>query len=195
MINGDAIMYILAKRLKNKGMLNSDTVVATVMSNSGFFASLADNGIKYEQTTVGDRFVYECMQKNNYSLGGEESGHIILKKYATTGDGLLTAIMLAEEMCDTKTALSKLTDGLKVYPHTLMNVKVRDKQAVMQDTEVQKALAQVETLINGKGRALLRQSGTEPKIRVMIEAESAEKCKEYAQMIVNVIVERGHSIE
>lgn len=194
-INGDAIMYILAKRLKNKGMLNSDTVVATVMSNSGFFASLAENGIKCEQTTVGDRFVYECMQKNNYSLGGEESGHIILKKYATTGDGLLTAIMLAEEMCDTKMSLSKLTEGLMVYPQTLMNVKVRDKQAVIQDAEVQNALFEVETLINGKGRALLRQSGTEPKIRVMIEAETAEKCKEYAQRIVDVIIERGHSVE
>lgn len=194
-INGDAIMYILAKRLKNKGMLNSDTVVATVMSNSGFFASLAEKGIKCEQTTVGDRFVYECMQKNNYSIGGEESGHIILKKYATTGDGLLTAIMLAEEMCDTKLSLSKLTEGLMVYPQTLMNVKVRDKQAAVNDVEVKNALAEVETLINGKGRALLRQSGTEPKIRVMIEAETEEKCKEYAQKIVNVIIERGHSVE
>jgi len=194
-INGDAIMYILAKRLKNKGMLNSDTVVATVMSNSGFFASLAENGIKCEQTTVGDRFVYECMQKNNYSLGGEESGHIIIRKYATTGDGLLTAIMLAEEMCDTKMSLSKLTEGLKVYPQTLMNVKVRDKQAVANDAEVKKALTEVEALIGGKGRALLRQSGTEPKIRVMIEAETEEKCTTYAQKIVDVIIERGHSVE
>lgn len=194
-IDGDAIMYILAKRLKSKGMLNDDTVVATVMSNSGFVASLDAMGIRCVQTTVGDRFVYECMQKNNYSLGGEESGHIILKKYATTGDGLLTAIMLAEEMCDSKTSLAKLTEGLQVYPQILMNVRVRDKQAVMNDTEVKNALAEVEALIDGKGRALLRQSGTEPKIRVMIEAESEEKCKVYAQKIVDVIIERGYSVE
>ncbi len=194
-IDGDAIMYILAKRLKSKGMLNNDTVVATIMSNSGFFASLEQNGIRCEQTTVGDRFVYECMQQNNYSLGGEQSGHIILKKYATTGDGLLTAIMLAEEVCDSKLSLSKLTEGLMVYPQVVMNVKVNDKAAVANDPEVKKAFEEVEALIAGKGRALLRQSGTEPKIRVMVEAETEEKCKEYAQKIVNVVIERGHKVD
>lgn len=194
-VDGDAIMYILAKRLKSRGMLNRDTVVATVMSNSGFFASLAEQGIKCEQTTVGDRFVYECMQQNNYSLGGEQSGHIILKKYATTGDGLLTAIMLAEEVCDTKTSLSKLTEGLMVYPQLVMNVKVKDKPAVARDSAVKAALEQVEALIGGKGRVLLRESGTEPKVRVMVEAETEEKCKAYAQTVVDVIIERGHKVD
>ena len=194
-VDGDAIMYVLAKRLKAKGMLNGDTVVATVMSNSGFFSSLEKQGIKCEQTTVGDRFVYECMQKNNYSLGGEESGHIIIKKYATTGDGLLTAIMLAEEICDSKMSLAKLTEGLEVYPQLVKNVKVKDKSAVVNDPEVKKVFCEVEKLIDKKGRALLRQSGTEPKIRVMIEAITKEKCEEYAQKIVDVIVERGYRID
>ena len=191
-IDGDAIMYILAKRLKAKGMLNKDTVVPTVMSNSGFFKSLDKLGIKTEQTTVGDRFVYECMQANNYSLGGEQSGHIIIKKYATTGDGLLTAIMLAEEVCDTKKSLGTLTEGLTLYPQLVKNVKVTDKDAVFNDEAVKAVFAEVEALIGGEGRALLRKSGTEPKIRVMIEAVSEELCEEYANKIVNVILERGY---
>ena len=191
-IDGDAIMYILAKRLKGKGMLNKDTVVPTVMSNSGFFKSLDKLGIKTEQTTVGDRFVYECMQANDYSLGGEQSGHIIIKKYATTGDGLLTAIMLAEEVCDTKKSLGALTEGLVVYPQLIKNVKVTDKDTVFNDEAVKAVFAEVEALIGGEGRALLRKSGTEPKIRVMIEAVSEELCEEYANKIVNVILERGY---
>ncbi len=194
-VNGDAIMYILAKRLRSRGMLNGDTVVATVMSNSGFAESLANQGIKCLQTNVGDRFVYECMQQNNYSLGGEESGHIIIKKYATTGDGLLTAIMLAEEMCDTKSSVSALVEGLQVYPQIVKNIKVANKAAVTSDEEVQKALSEVEAQIGGRGRALMRESGTEPKIRVMIEAETKEKCSDYAQKIIDVIVKRGYGIE
>ncbi len=191
-VDGDAILYILAKRLKARGMLNKDTVVPTVMSNSGFFKSLDKLGIKTEQTTVGDRFVYECMQANDYSLGGEQSGHIIIKKYATTGDGLLTAIMLAEEVCDTKKSLGALTDGLVVYPQVCVNVKVTSKDAVFEDEAVQAEFAKVQALIGDDGRALLRKSGTEPKIRVMIEALSEELCKEYADMIVKVILERGY---
>ena len=194
-VDGDGIMYILAKRLKNRGMLNGDTVVATVMSNSGFFDSLAELGIKCEQTTVGDRFVYECMQKNDYSIGGEQSGHIILKKYATTGDGLLTAIMLTEEVCGTKSTLAKLCENLKVYPQVTRNLKVKDKSAVIADVKVRDVLKTVEGDIGGKGRALLRQSGTEPVVRVMVEAESEDKCREYADRIANVIVERGHCID
>jgi phosphoglucosamine mutase len=173
-------------------MLNKDTVVPTIMSNSGFFKSLEKLGIKTEQTTVGDRFVYECMQANDYSLGGEQSGHIIIKKYATTGDGLLTAIMLAEEVCDTKKSLGALTDGLVVYPQVCVNVKVTSKDAVFEDEAVQAEFAKVQALIGDDGRALLRKSGTEPKIRVMIEALSEELCKEYADMIVKVILERGY---
>ncbi len=193
--DGDAMMYILAKRLKSKGMLTNNTVVATIMSNSGFFNSLAEIGIKCEQTKVGDRFVYECMQKNDYSLGGEQSGHIILKKYATTGDGLLTAIMITEQLCDTKMTLSELTKPIKLYPQYMRNIRVKDKAAVLSDESVIDSLKDVETKINGKGRALLRQSGTEPVVRVMIESETMESCHEYADIIANTIIERGHSVE
>lgn len=191
-VDGDAMMYILAKRLKARGMLNHNTVVATIMSNSGFFASLDKIGIKCEQTTVGDRFVYECMQKNDYSIGGEQSGHIILKKYATTGDGLLTAIMVTEEICDSKMSLAELASPVKLYPQYTRNIRVKDKPAVLGDAEVLKSLEKVKAMIGKEGRALLRQSGTEPVIRVMIESESEAKCKEYADIIANTILERGH---
>lgn len=194
-IDGDVMMYILAKRLKARDMLNGNTVVATVMSNSGFMASLEDAGIKCAQTKVGDRFVYECMQENDYSLGGEQSGHIILKKYATTGDGLLTAIMIAEEMCDRKSSLGKLAEPVKLYPQYTKNIRVKDKDTALNDAEVLAAKDKVEEEINGKGRVLLRKSGTEPVVRVMIECESEEKCVEYAGNIANVICERGYSVE
>jgi len=194
-VDGDAMMYILGKRLKARGMLNDDTVVATIMSNSGFVASLKNAGMNCVQTTVGDRFVYECMQQNDYGLGGEQSGHIILKKYATTGDGLLTAIMLAEEMCDTKSSLSALAEPVMLYPQLTKNVRVKDKAAVLADEEVKKELDAVEKLIDGKGRTLLRQSGTEPVIRVMIESETEEKCVEYVDRIIAKILERGHGVE
>ncbi len=194
-VDGDGMMYILANRLKQRGMLNGNTVVATIMSNSGFFASLKKIGIECEQTKVGDRFVYESMQNNNFSLGGEQSGHIILKKYATTGDGILTAIMLAEEMCDRKSTLGKLVEPIMLYPQHIVNIRVNDKDAVMKDDVVLDELKAVEKLINGNGRALLRQSGTEPVIRIMIEAETQSLCEEYADMIAKVIKERGHCCE
>jgi len=194
-IDGDAIMYILANRLNSRGMLNKNTVVATVMSNSGFFASLKKAGIECEQTKVGDRFVYESMINNDFSLGGEQSGHIILKKYATTGDGILTAIMLAEEMCDRKSSLAKLAEPVMLYPQYLVNLRVKDKNAVMEDNEVLTVLNEVEKLIDGRGRALLRQSGTEPVIRIMIESETNELCEKYADIIAKVIKERGHCVE
>ncbi len=194
-IDGDAIMYILAKRLKSRDMLNHNTVVATVMSNSGFFESLEKIGINCEQTTVGDRFVYECMQKNDYSIGGEQSGHIILKKYATTGDGLLTAIMLAEEVCDSKSTLAKLAEPVKLYPQLVKNIRVKSKAAVLADKDVLNEVAKVEALIDGKGRALLRQSGTEPVIRIMIEAENESKCEQYADQIAAVVIVNGHRAE
>ncbi|MBE6733496.1 MAG: phosphoglucosamine mutase [Ruminococcaceae bacterium] len=194
-VDGDKIMYILGKRLMSKGMLNDNTVVATVMSNSGFVASLKEAGMKCAQTTVGDRFVYECMQNNDYSLGGEQSGHIILKKYATTGDGLLTAIMLAEEICDRKSSLAKLAEPVMLYPQYTKNIRVKNKAEVLADSDVLKALEDVEKLIDGKGRALLRQSGTEPVIRVMIESETQEKCEEFAQLIADKIIEKGYKAD
>lgn len=194
-INGDGIIYILGKRLKTRGTLEDNTVVTTIMSNSGFVASLEEIGIKCVQTTVGDRFVYECMQDNNYAIGGEESGHIIMKKYATTGDGILTAIMLAEEVCDSKSSLAKLAEPIKFYPQYLQNVRVKDKAAVLTDPAVLKAKEEVEKLINKKGRALLRLSGTEPVVRVMAECETQELCVQYVEMIVKAIAEGGHCVE
>ena len=191
-VDGDAMMYVLANRLKSRGMLNDDTVVATVMSNSGFFSSLQKVGINCVQTKVGDRFVYEEMQNNNYSLGGEQSGHVIIKKYATTGDGILTAIMLAEEICDRKLSLGKLTEPLMLYPQHIVNIRVKDKDAVMNDADVLAEKDKVEELISGNGRALLRQSGTEPLIRIMIESETMELCEKYAEMIKKVILDKGH---
>lgn len=192
-VDGDAMMYILGKRLKSRGILNDDTLVATIMSNSGLIASLSEIGIKCVQTNVGDRFVYECMQENDYGLGGEQSGHIILKKYATTGDGILTAIMITEEICDSKLSLSELASPVKLYPQYTQNIRVKDKGAVLSDADVLSTKDEVEKLIDGKGRVLLRQSGTEPVIRIMIESESEEKCHEYAKIIADKIVEKGHN--
>ena len=195
LVDGDAIIYILGKRLKTKGTLNDDTVVMTVMSNSGFIASLDKIGIKCVQTAVGDRFVYECMQNNDYAIGGEQSGHIIMKKYATTGDGILTAIMVAEEICDSKDTLSRLAEPIKLYPQYLQSIHVRDKASAVDDENVKKTVEAVEGLINKKGRVLIRQSGTEPVIRVMVEAQTHEKCVEYTKMIIDAIKEGGHAIE
>ena len=194
-VDGDAMLYILAQRLKSRGVLNGNTVVATIMSNSGFFASLKKAGIDYAQTKVGDRFVYECMQENDFTLGGEQSGHIILKKYATTGDGLLTALMITEEMCDRKSSLSTLAEPVMLYPQYLVNIRVKDKADAKNDPDVKAAVEEVEKLINGNGRVLIRESGTEPVIRVMIESETDELCHEYAHRIADVIIANGHQAE
>ena len=191
-VDGDKMLFILGKRLKRRGILNKDTIVSTIMSNSGFVASLEKAGMKTVQTSVGDRFVYECMQDKDYTLGGEQSGHIIMKKYATTGDGLLTAIMLTEEVCDTKLSLAKLTQEVQLFPQYLKNIRVKSKPAVMADDEVRKITKEVEEEINGRGRVLIRQSGTEPVIRIMIECENEKKCVEFAERIAKVIKERGH---
>ena len=151
--------------------------------------------MEVDQTAVGDRFVYESMLKNDFSLGGEQSGHIIMKKYATTGDGVLTAIMIAEEMCDRKMSLSKLAEPVMLYPQYLLNLRVKDKKAAMSDPAVLEAQKAADALINGAGRTLLRQSGTEPVVRVMVEAETTELCEKYAAMIADVIKERGHCVE
>ena len=194
-IDGDAIMYILANRLKKRGMLARDTVVATVMSNSGFVKSLDAIGISCIETTVGDRFVYECMQKNGYSLGGEQSGHIIIKKYATTGDGILTAIMLTEEMCDTKASISSLSEKVTLYPQYTKNVRVKNKSAALSDEKVIKVAKEIEERIGGRGRVLLRQSGTEPLIRIMIECEDQNTCIDYANEIALAIESGGHLLD
>lgn len=191
-VSGDHIIYILAKRLKEKGNLDLNTVVATIMSNSGLMAALEAEGINCALTAVGDRFVYECMQQNGYRLGGEQSGHIILKKYATTGDGILTAIMITEEMLDRKTTLSKLAKPVKLNPQVCKNIKVTSKPAVTADEEVRRKLAEINDQIGGHGRILLRESGTEPVIRIMVECEDAEECEAYAQRLAAVIKKRGY---
>ena len=192
-VDGDAMLYILGLRLKDRGMLGGNTVVTTVMSNSGLFKSLEKVGIKSVQTKVGDRFVYECMQDNDYTLGGEQSGHIILKKYATTGDGLLTAIMICEEVCSRKKKLSQLSADIMVYPQFTKNIRVSDKAKTLADANVLLAKEEVEKMIAGRGRVLLRESGTEPVIRIMIECEEEEKCKEYAEIISRKIEEGGYT--
>ncbi len=193
-IDGDAILYILAKRLKARGTLSNNTVVCTVMSNSGFVNTLEKEGINCVQTAVGDRFVYESMQENDYSLGGENSGHIIVKKYATTGDGILTAILLAEEVCERKSSLSKLAEEVVFYPQHLINLRVRDKAAALSDSEVLKRKKEAEIKIGGKGRVLLRQSGTEPVIRIMTECETAELARELAEFIAEAVKGGGHLV-
>ena len=191
-VDGDKILYLLAKRLKGRGMLNKNTVVSTVMSNSALALALKKEGIANEKTDVGDRFVYESMQKNDFSLGGEESGHIIIKKYATTGDGILTAIMICEELCDKKSTLSKLCEGISLYPKKTQNFKVKNKDEVLSDESVLAESEKIEREISGKGRILLRKSGTEPLIRVTVESESEELCASYLKRMEAVIVGGGY---
>ncbi len=194
-VDGDGIMYILAMRLKSRGTLDGNTVVATIMSNSGLLRAFDKADINYAITSVGDRFVYEHMQEHGYRLGGEQSGHIILRKYATTGDGLLTAIMIAEEMRDTKSPLSKLVSALKLYPQMTKNVHVKDKSNAVKDKAVVEKFNEINKKINGNGRILLRESGTEPVIRIMAECETQELCKAYIEELYTVIKQRGHICE
>ncbi len=193
-VDGDAILYILAKRLKSRGMLKDDTVVATVMSNGGLAKGLAREGIACVHTAVGDRFVYERMQKDGYMLGGEQSGHIILKKYATTGDGLLTAIMLTEEILDTKSTLSSLASDVKYYPQYTKSIQVKDKSAAVTDAGVQQALKEALATVGENGRVLLRESGTEPVVRVMAECETEALCRALVLRIEDALRKGGHAL-
>ncbi len=190
-VNGDHVLYVLGRSLKARGMLNGNTVVTTVMSNMGLYKALAEAGIDYVQTTVGDRFVYENMIQNGYSLGGEQSGHIILKKYATTGDGILTAIMLMEEIVAQKRPLSKLCAPVVMYPQITKNIRVPDKDAVFENTAVTKKLDELNSRLGTGGRMLLRKSGTEPVVRVMAEAETPELCERSADALISVIRAEG----
>ena len=194
-VDGDKIMYLLALKLKDEGYLEKDTLVTTIMSNSGLTKALKQVGIGNVQTKVGDRFVYERMQNEGYSLGGEQSGHVIIKKYASTGDGVLTAVMVTERMLETKEKLSKLVAPVKLLPQVTKNVRVTNKAAVVADEAVQEKFKEVNEEIGDNGRALLRQSGTEPVVRIMIELDSKEKCDEYIDRIYNVIKKRGYICE
>ena len=194
-VDGDKIMYLLACKLKAEGSLEKDTLVTTIMSNSGLTKALKAIGVKNVQTKVGDRFVFERMQNEGYSLGGEQSGHIIIKKYATTGDGVLTAIMVVEEMLNRKEMLSKLVAPVKLLPQKLKNVRVTNKAAVVEDEVVQAKFKEVNEEIGDNGRALLRQSGTEPVVRIMLECPTLQECDEYIEKIYNVIKKRGFVCE
>lgn len=194
-VDGDKIIYILAKKMKADGSLKNNTVVTTVMSNSGLTKALNEIGVKNVRTAVGDRFVYEKMLQENYVLGGEQSGHIIIRKYATTGDGILTAIMLTEQVIESKTKLSELASNVILLPQKTKSVRVTDKATVANDEAVLAKFKEINDEIGGDGRALLRQSGTEPVIRIMIECASAEKCDEYIDTIFTTIKKRGFVCE
>ena len=190
-VNGDHILYILANSMRRSGELKNNTVVTTVMSNLGLYRAFDEAGINYEQTSVGDRFVYENMQKNSYALGGEQSGHIIISKYATTGDGIITAIKLMEAVIDSKTSLNVLASPVKMLPQITLNVKVEDKAATVNNERVLSVVRLVEEKLGRHGRILLRESGTEPIVRVMVEAERETDCREYCEYIASVIRGEG----
>ncbi|RKI27298.1 phosphoglucosamine mutase [bacterium 1xD8-6] len=194
-IDGDAIMYLCGCYLKEKGELNNNTIVTTVMSNLGLYKALDQKGIAYEKTAVGDKYVNANMMENGHSLGGEQSGHIIFSKYAVTGDGVLTSLMLMEVMLEKKAKLSELRKELKIYPQLLKNVRVADKAAARMDSEVAAAAKRVEEALGDEGRILLRESGTEPLIRVMVEAKSEEICSRYVNEVVDVLYKKGHVVE
>ncbi len=183
-VDGDAIMYVCGTYMKEHGQLANDTVVTTVMSNLGLYKALGAKGIRTEKTAVGDKYVCENMMENGHCLGGEQSGHIIFSKYATTGDGILTSIKVMEAMVEKKMALSELTKELKIFPQILINVKVTDKNAAMQDEAVLAEAKAVEEELGDTGRILLRPSGTENLVRVMVEAETDEICKKMADRVV-----------
>ncbi len=193
-VNGDHIMYIYGKHMHDRGQLMNNTVVTTVMSNFGLFRALEAAGIRYAKTAVGDKYVYEYMVDNSCAFGGEQSGHIIFRNYASTGDGILTSLKMMEVMCAKKKTLHQLASELTIYPQELVNVRVHDKAAARSDADVQSAVQAVADRLGDTGRVLVRESGTEPVIRVMVEAESLETCRTLCESIVSVIREKGHAV-
>lgn len=190
-VDGDLILYVCGKYLKEQGRLNGDTIVTTIMSILGLYKACDKAGIRYEKTAVGDKYVYENMLQNNYSLGGEQSGHIIFSKYATTGDGILTSLLLMEVVMEKKQSLGKLVEEVKIYPQLLKNVRVADKKEARENPAVVKAVEEVAETLGDDGRILVRESGTEPVIRVMVEAATDELCKECVDKVIDVMAEEG----
>ena len=186
-VDGDRIMYICGKYMKEQGALKDDTIVTTVMSNLGLYKACDQAGIRYEKTAVGDKYVYENMTKNGFQLGGEQSGHIIFSKHATTGDGILTSLKVMEVILEKKASLAALASEVKIYPQLLQNLRVQDMDAVLNAPSVQKAIAEVEERLGTEGRVLVRKSGTEPLLRVMVEAQTDELCEENVLHIINAM--------
>ena len=191
-VNGDMIIYIYGCYLKERGKLAGNKVVTTVMSNFGLYKALDEAGIEYEKTAVGDKYVYENMSANGYRVGGEQSGHIIFRKYATTGDGILTAIKMMEVMLEKKKTLAELAAPVPVYPQVLKNIRVTDKAAAQNDPDVQAAVKAVGEKLGADGRILVRESGTEPVVRVMVEAGEEALCEKYVDEVIDVIVKKGY---
>ena len=193
-LTGDHILYIYGTYMKEKGKLLANTVVTTVMSNFGLYKAFDDHGINYAKTAVGDKYVYEYMTANGCRLGGEQSGHIIFSKYASTGDGILTSLKMMEVMMARKKTLSQLCEGLTIYPQVLKNVRVTDKRAAQDDPAVQAAVAAVADRLGAAGRILVRESGTEPLVRVMVEAESQALCEECVDSVIDTIIAGGYAV-
>lgn len=191
LIDGDHIMYICGCFMHDKGILHEDVVVTTVMSNLGLYHALTAKGIKFEQTAVGDKYVFECMKEHDYSIGGEQSGHIIFNEHENTGDGLMTALKLLEIMVATKKSLKELSEDLFIYPQLLINTPVQDKHKAMEDAELKAAIDCVADELGDEGRILVRPSGTEPLVRVMVEAKTDELCETYVNRIIDFIREKG----
>lgn len=195
LVDGDQIMYLYSAYMKERGKLLTNTVVTTVMSNFGLYKALDKAGIGYAKTAVGDKYVYEEMVRGGHRIGGEQSGHIIFSKYARTGDGILTSLKVMEVMMAKKEALSRLAEPVTVYPQVLINVRVKDKKAAQDDPAVQTAVQSVAAELGDTGRILVRESGTEPLVRVMVEAPEKGRCRELAQRVVDVIIAQGHGAE
>ena len=193
-VDGDSILYICGKYMKEQGTLYKNTVVTTIMSNFGLYKSFDREGISYEQTAVGDKYVYENMANTGNCLGGEQSGHIIFSKHATTGDGILTSLKVMEVMLEKKESLAKLASEVEIYPQVLKNVRVKDKKAAQDDAAVQAEVAKVSEKLGSEGRILLRQSGTEPVVRVMVEAPDLNTCGNYVDQVIEVMKARGHCL-
>lgn len=193
-ITGDHILYIYGCYMKDRDKLVGNKVVTTVMSNFGLYKAFDAVGIEYEKTKVGDKYVYECMSENGYRIGGEQSGHIIFSKYATTGDGIITALKMMEVMLAKKKTLSELAAPLVIYPQVLKNIRVTDKTQAQDDADVKAAVEAVANALGTDGRILVRESGTEPVVRVMVEAGSTEECEKYVDQVIDVIKSKGYAV-
>ena len=193
-ITGDHILYIYGCYMKDRDKLVGNKVVTTVMSNFGLYKAFDAVGIEYEKTKVGDKYVYECMTEHGYRIGGEQSGHIIFSKYATTGDGIITALKMMEVMLAKKKTLSELAAPLVIYPQVLKNIRVTDKTQAQDDADVKAAVEAVANALGADGRILVRESGTEPVVRVMVEAGSTQECEKYVDQVIDVIKSKGYAV-